>query len=239
MAVLAFSRSGFLECACAQDHAEAKEARVKVYLCGPMSGKPDGNFPAFKAAARTLRARGLDVVSPIELNEADGISAALDPGHPRRAEFLARDVRIVADDSIDALVMLRGWEHSTGAQLEATVARGLGKPLLSYPFLGEIASDRIESVLQEAERLVGGARSQRYGHPAEHSARVAGAWRSVFGWDVDAYRVNLAMAIFKVARAAVGSHRDSLVDVAGYARTAEAVLAREGVHGFEDLSPPA
>lgn len=94
-----------------------------------------------------------------------------------------------------------------------------------------------ESVLEEAERLVGGARADSYGHPAEHSTRVAGAWRSVFGWDVDAYRVNLAMALFKVARAAAGAHRDSLVDVAGYSRTAEAVLAREGAQGFQDLGP--
>lgn len=94
-----------------------------------------------------------------------------------------------------------------------------------------------ESVLQEAERIVGGARSDSYGHPAEHSSRVAGAWRSLFGWDVDAYRVNLAMAIFKVARAVVAPHRDSLVDVGGYARTAEAVLAREGAQGFQDLGP--
>lgn len=94
-----------------------------------------------------------------------------------------------------------------------------------------------ESVLEEAERLVVGDRADAYGHPAAHSFRVAGAWRSIFGWDVDAYRVNLAMAIFKVARAAVAPHRDSLVDVAGYSRTAEAVLAREGAQGFQDLGP--
>jgi hypothetical protein len=123
--------------------------------------------------------------------------------------------------------------EAKGLWLEAHAALCRGEEI------PEPQQTKSESVLGEAERLVSGARATSYGHPAEHSSRVAGAWRSVFGWDVDAYRVNLAMAIFKVARAAVGPHRDSLVDVAGYARTAEAVLAREGVRGFKDLTPPA
>lgn len=40
----------------------------RVYLSGPMTGLPDLNFPAFHAAAAQLRAQGLEVVNPAEIN---------------------------------------------------------------------------------------------------------------------------------------------------------------------------
>ena len=41
---------------------------MRVYISGPMSGLPELNFPAFHAAAASLRAKGLDVVNPAEIN---------------------------------------------------------------------------------------------------------------------------------------------------------------------------
>lgn len=206
---------------------------MRCYLAGPMSGQPDGNFPSFRRAASHLRAQGHDVVSPVEMNEEDAELTALDHGHPRRYEFLARDIRVVADPTIEAVVVLPDWRESRGAALEVHVAQELGKPVLRFHGLQPIGH---ESVLQEAERIVNGARADSYGHPADHSSVVADLWRAAFGWEADAYRVNLAMALFKIARADVGRSRDSLVDVCGYARTAEATLARAGADGFTDLS---
>ena len=39
----------------------------RIYLSGAMTGYPDLNFPAFHAAAKALRERGLVVVNPAEI----------------------------------------------------------------------------------------------------------------------------------------------------------------------------
>lgn len=79
-----------------------------------------------------------------------------------------------------------------------------------------------ESVLQEAARLVeGGDRRQQYGGPFDSFSDIAKGWSMVFGIDVTPEQVALAMIVMKVARAKNGFHRDSIVDIAGYARCAE------------------
>jgi hypothetical protein len=212
---------------------------VRAYLAGAMAGQPEGGFPRFRAAAAALRALGHEIASPVEMNEADGEAVALDPGHPRRGEFLRRDLGIILDPDTDSVIVLPGWEGSEGARLEVAVAWAIGKRVLAYPTLEPIPPDaEAESVLAEAERLVSGARASTYGHPHEHALRVAAMWSAAFGWPVTAAHVNPAMALFKLARFAESlRHRDSLVDVAGYCRAHEAVLARQGVRGFTDLGP--
>ena len=39
----------------------------RIYLSGAMTGCPDLNFPAFHAAAKALRERGLVVINPAEI----------------------------------------------------------------------------------------------------------------------------------------------------------------------------
>jgi hypothetical protein len=97
-----------------------------------MSGLPQFNFPAFFAAAADLRARGWDVVSPAEIDDEEDKGAALAspdgaPGTGTKdgaktwGDFLARDVKLIADGGIEGIVFLSGWEQSRGARLEATV----------------------------------------------------------------------------------------------------------------------
>jgi hypothetical protein len=77
-----------------------------------MSGLPKHNFPAFDAAAADLRARGFDVVSPAELDDPvrRAETLASDGAHEDLSmtwgELLARDVRLIADDGIEAIVVL-------------------------------------------------------------------------------------------------------------------------------------
>jgi Domain of unknown function (DUF4406) len=100
---------------------------TKVYLAGPMSGIPQFNFPAFFEAARRIRAGGFEVVSPAEIDDAEDTAEALASldGVPssRRSwgDFLARDVKLIADGGIDGIVFLPGWTQSKGAKLEAFV----------------------------------------------------------------------------------------------------------------------
>jgi len=116
---------------------------VRVYLSGRMTGVPQFNLPAFDEAAETLRSRGFDVVSPAELDDPETRAAAL--ASPDGAlgtgsangetwgDFLARDVKLLADDGIEAVCVLPGWEASRGARLETFVAKAiLDLPVFSY-----------------------------------------------------------------------------------------------------------
>lgn len=101
---------------------------MKVYLAGPMSGIPQFNFPEFYRVAALLRAGGWNVVSPAELDDHETSLAALSSkdGTPQDAhrswgDFLARDVKLIADEGIEGIVFLPGWEKSRGARLEASV----------------------------------------------------------------------------------------------------------------------
>ena len=87
---------------------------MKWYVSGPMTGYVDLNFPAFETATADLRNRGHEVISPAEHNP--------DPN----AEWLP----CILDDIIlvsqcEAILMLKGWKASCGAQIEHLVARKL------------------------------------------------------------------------------------------------------------------
>lgn len=123
------------------------------YLCGPMTGRPHFNFPLFHAAARELRARGWEITSPAELDSPEAKKAAEesltgDASHYAAndswGDLLARDVKLIADGAIDAIICLPGWERSRGGKLETYVARLCGLPLLEYPTLDEIHVNRID-----------------------------------------------------------------------------------------------
>jgi hypothetical protein len=88
---------------------------TRVYLSGPMSGLPELNFPAFHAAAARLRADGLEVVNPAEINPGGALSWE---------QCMRADIKALCD--CDAIVLLPGWEGSKGAHLELHVAHRLG-----------------------------------------------------------------------------------------------------------------
>jgi hypothetical protein len=52
----------------AEGEAMKSERIGKVYISGPMGGKPKLNFPAFNDAAKRLRTSGFYVVNPAELD---------------------------------------------------------------------------------------------------------------------------------------------------------------------------
>jgi len=104
---------------------------MKYYLAGPMSGIPQFNFPAFYAAAADLRQRGYDIVSPAELDDQEDKGAALKSADGNAsdrtlvkktwAEFLARDVKLIADEVQGIIFLSTDWYKSRGARLEAFV----------------------------------------------------------------------------------------------------------------------
>ena len=99
---------------------------TKWYLAGPMSGLPQMNFPMFERVGRLLRKQGYDMVSPAELDSPEEQALAMQSNgewmsHMTWGDFLARDVKLLADGGITGIIFLPGWEASSGAKLEATV----------------------------------------------------------------------------------------------------------------------
>lgn len=91
---------------------------MKIYLSGPMSGRPLYNYPAFHEAAAYLR----ELWGPNAVfNPAESL---LDPATTERFRFMRDDIRALG--VCDQLVLLPGWQQSRGATLEAAVALEMG-----------------------------------------------------------------------------------------------------------------
>lgn len=107
-----------------------------IYIAGPMQGIPEFNYPAFNAAAALYRQLGYTVLNPAE-HDTDiiGVDAGkVSPSgsiveleansHFRRNEALAADLNWIALNATD-IHMLPGWEHSTGAFAEWSLAKAM------------------------------------------------------------------------------------------------------------------
>lgn len=88
--------------------------------------------------------------------------------------------------------------------------------------------DDQEDVLQEARRIINGKRDADYGTPEMNFSRIAALWTAYLGGKpggplpVTPQDTAQMMILLKVARLiATPGHRDSVVDLAGYAGTIE------------------
>lgn len=93
-------------------------SQKRIYLSGPMTGLPEFNYPAFNAAAAHLRALGVHVENPAE-NTKPPCGSWL--GYMRLA--------VAQLATCDHVVVLDGWEQSSGARVEVELARGMGLPV--------------------------------------------------------------------------------------------------------------
>jgi hypothetical protein len=87
----------------------------RIYIAGPMTGRPDFNYPAFNAAAARLRALGYAVENPAENNAPP---CGTWSGWMRLA--LTQLV------TCDTIALLPGWFGSRGATIEQRLAHDLG-----------------------------------------------------------------------------------------------------------------
>lgn len=121
--------------------------QVTYYLAGPMSGIPQFNFPKFDRIANELRSAGYTIKSPAEMDDEetrtaalaspDGAAGSASPHGQTWGDFLARDIKLVADE-VQGVIAMDGWEKSRGARLEVFVARLCGKSLYVYEGDGRI-----------------------------------------------------------------------------------------------------
>lgn len=86
-----------------------------IYVAGPMTGLPEFNYPAFRAAAEQLRALGYQVEDP-----STNVNPTPDDYHGWLRAGLAQLIRC------DGVALLDGWEASGGARLEVNVGATLG-----------------------------------------------------------------------------------------------------------------
>ena len=131
---------------------------MKVYIAGPMSGKPQYNFPAFDAVAFDWREHGNVVASPPDITRAfwwDRFGRQYNPetdraewGDAVTCELFKRDLAAVCD--ADVIVVLDGWEHSRGARIEVAVANALRKRVVSASTLCDYSPAMLLDLLQSA-----------------------------------------------------------------------------------------
>lgn len=108
---------------------------MRVYISGPMRGYAQFNFPRFDAVSQLLRNSGVVVFNPSEndqveypdIHQWEGFESGDTAKCPRfnletslRWDF----ARILEANGI---VMLPGWERSSGAAAERYVAEATGK----------------------------------------------------------------------------------------------------------------
>lgn len=91
---------------------------MRVYISGPMTGRPDNIIDEFNKAEDLLLKAGYEVLNPT----SDGLAnTALYEDHVRAG------LRMLS--VADALAFLPGWERSRGARLEIEIAHLFNIPV--------------------------------------------------------------------------------------------------------------
>lgn len=100
------------------------------------------------------------------------------------------------------------------------------------------------SILLEAEEIINGQRREDYGSAYESFKQLADYW-SVYLTRKTKVRIDLhpldvvnMMELLKISRAQNGFHRDSYVDIAGYAGCAEKIMDEEANMFAKELNEP-
>jgi hypothetical protein len=193
-----------------------------------MTGIAEYNFPAFHAAAAAWRAAGWEVVNP-----AESFGGKTDL--PYR-EYVRSDIALLK--TVDAIVLLPGWDGATarGSVWEWGMAVDLG--LLVYesqPVVSPPPMRAPETILQEAQRLVHGARGADYGHPIVDYRATGRMWGAILERhlgaivpDIDPGICCLMMVAVKLSREAGKHKRDNNTDGAGYFECAQMIRERQG-----------
>ena len=97
----------------------------RIYIAGPMTGKPDLNRDEFYKAAKRL-------------GESKSYFEVIDPHGVAIDEFWDEETPLSEVASVllglltncDAIYMLRGWEQSKGATAEHAVAKWIGLEII-------------------------------------------------------------------------------------------------------------
>lgn len=108
---------------------------MRGYIACGMTNIPLSNWPHFEAWESKLQAAGWDIVSPTRVDEAVGSVhvvrdnnrhvLSVEPTHKFNYETILA-VDFLALQFCDAIILLPGWESSSGANRELLHAKDLG-----------------------------------------------------------------------------------------------------------------
>ena len=133
-------------------------------------------------------------------------------------------------DKIDAAVSAGGRQGLTVDSIAVGAAYVAGEDSGdTVPDCGTIVP---ETILEEAARITAGPRQATYGHPLDDYTRTAAIWSAILGTEVTAEQAVLCMIAVKMSRLSHEIGRDSIVDLAGYARCLERMRAKRGEEGY-------
>ena len=101
---------------------------TRIYLAGPMTGRPNFNWDTFNAEAIRLRALGYEVENPAE-------------GHETQSKTWLYYMRKAITQMLtcDQVAMLPGWHNSRGASIEVHLAMRIGIPTIPADLIKEAA----------------------------------------------------------------------------------------------------
>ena len=114
---------------------------MKIYVSGPMSNYPYFNFPTFNQVTKLFRGKGHEVFNPAERDVAQygddfwksNLTGSIEEASKKYKfslrEALAEDTAYICKEA-EAIVMLPGWEKSSGARAEHALAVALGLTIL-------------------------------------------------------------------------------------------------------------
>lgn len=108
-----------------------------------------------------------------------------------------------------------GYDSDAQQVAVGQTVRAARRPIVVGPSAGA-AVTKHGSVLQEAARLVRGARNDDYGDPVKMYEGVAKLWSAMLGVQLTAVQVLEMMILLKVGRELVTHKKDNLIDIAGY-----------------------
>lgn len=81
-----------------------------------MTGRKDFNYPLFIKAAKLLRERGYDIITPVEINPPPDEEDEYGEWWP----LVSRDLHVIwrNRDKMKGIVVLPEWRHSVGSRME-------------------------------------------------------------------------------------------------------------------------
>lgn len=104
--------------------------RIRVYISGGISGKPNGNKEAFSAMETKLHSLGFDVINPRRSAWPGYLSLDIPEESKQGWQIMMREA-LHQQSTCDAVVFLTDWMASKGACIEYQMALVFGQPCFS------------------------------------------------------------------------------------------------------------
>jgi len=155
---------------------DKKTDKMTVYIAGPMSHIPDYNFPAFDEAQEKLESQGYNVLNPAQMDRDSGFDPLKDKFEGQiKEDVIRRDLDAIM--SVDGIVLLPGWEKSTGACAELGIANWRGIQVFFYPSMHPAASNFRQTAHKTIDQPAPGAEKSGLKDSGERRAFESGSVR--------------------------------------------------------------